>query len=47
MLHLGKIQQFLQKAMQPPDEKAVANAIFSLKRMVGIVWFLLVFSDLH
>ena len=35
MLHLGKIQQFLQKAMQPPDEKAVANAIFSLKRMVG------------
>jgi len=33
LLRLGKMLDFLQKAMQPPDEKAIGNTIKSLKQM--------------
>jgi len=35
LLRLGKMQDFLQKAMQPPDLKAIDNAIKSLFQMVS------------
>jgi len=33
ILRLGNIDWFLHKAMQPPDKKAIENAIFSLTQM--------------
>lgn len=36
ILRLGKMMEFLMKAMEPPSAKAVENAIRTLKRMVGL-----------